>query len=76
LIIDVFGVYVEGYVEDPKGQVKKTITLHALQSCRIEPHEFCWRLVECEEFGFAIFGEIPYNYICDISKRKGDLLYQ
>jgi hypothetical protein len=36
LIVDVFGVCAEGYVRDPKRQVNKTITLHALQSCRIE----------------------------------------
>jgi hypothetical protein len=30
--------------------------------------------MECEEFGFAILGEIPYNYIFDLSKREGDLL--
>ncbi len=40
LIIDVFGVYVEGYVRDSKGQVNKTITLQALQSCRITPTNF------------------------------------
>jgi hypothetical protein len=27
LVIDVFGVYAEGYVEDPKGQISKTIAL-------------------------------------------------
>jgi hypothetical protein len=27
LIVDVFGVYGEGYVEDSKGQVNKAITL-------------------------------------------------
>ncbi len=27
LTLNVFGVYVEGYVKDPKGQVSKTITL-------------------------------------------------
>ncbi len=37
MIVDVFGVYVEGYVKDSKKQVSKTIALYALQSCRIEP---------------------------------------
>ncbi len=27
LIVNVFGVYVEGYVKDPKGQVSKAIAL-------------------------------------------------
>jgi hypothetical protein len=35
LIVHVFGVCVEGYVEDPKGYVNKSLTIHALQSCRI-----------------------------------------
>jgi hypothetical protein len=30
--------------------------------------------MECEEFGFSILSEIPYNYIYDILERKGDLL--
>ncbi len=40
LIIDVFGVCAKGYVEDPKRQVNKAITLQALQSCRIAPTNF------------------------------------
>jgi hypothetical protein len=31
------------------------------------------KLVECEEFGFAILGEIPCNYIYDLLKKEGDL---
>ncbi len=30
LIVDVFGVCAEGYVEDPKGQVGKSLALHVL----------------------------------------------
>ncbi len=35
LIVDVFGVCEEGYVENSKGHVNKSLTLQALQSCRI-----------------------------------------
>jgi hypothetical protein len=35
LIVDVFGVCVEGYVKEVKRQVSKSLTIHALQSCRI-----------------------------------------
>jgi len=35
LIIDAFGVCVEGYVEEPKGQVTKSLVVQALQSCRL-----------------------------------------
>jgi hypothetical protein len=27
LLVDVFGVYAEGYIEDPKGQVSKVVAL-------------------------------------------------
>ncbi len=32
LIINVFGAYAKGYVEDLKGQVSKAVTLHALHN--------------------------------------------
>ncbi len=35
LIVDVFGVCVEGYIEDMKGQVNKTLAVKALQGCRL-----------------------------------------
>jgi hypothetical protein len=35
LIVDVFGVYADGYVEKPKGQVSKSLIVQALQSCRL-----------------------------------------
>jgi hypothetical protein len=37
LIVDVFGVCVEGYVEEPKGRVSKLIVVHALHSCKLAP---------------------------------------
>jgi hypothetical protein len=37
LIVDVFGVYTKGYVEDLKGQVSKMVTLQALQSVELHP---------------------------------------
>jgi len=30
LIVNVFGICVEGYVEEPKGQVNKSLAVHAL----------------------------------------------
>ncbi len=39
-IIDVFEVCAKGYVEDLKGQVKKMVTLHPLQNCKIAPTNF------------------------------------
>ncbi len=37
LILDVFRVCVKGYVKEPKGQVNKSITIQALQNCRLAP---------------------------------------
>ncbi len=35
LIIDVFGVCVVGCVKESKGQISKSLTIQALQSCRV-----------------------------------------
>ncbi len=35
LTINVFGLCAEGYVEDLKGQVSKSLAIQALQSCRL-----------------------------------------
>jgi hypothetical protein len=35
LIVNVFGVCVEGYIEELKGQVNKSLAVWALQSCRL-----------------------------------------
>ncbi len=40
LIVVVFKVCAQGYVKDPKRKINKTITLQALQSCRIAPINF------------------------------------
>jgi hypothetical protein len=35
LIIDGFGVCAKGYVEEPKGQVSKSLAIQTLQGCRL-----------------------------------------
>jgi hypothetical protein len=35
--LDVFGVCVEGYVEESRGQVSKSLVVQALQSYRLAP---------------------------------------
>ncbi len=35
LIVDVFGMCVEGYVEEPKGLINKSLAIQALQSCTL-----------------------------------------
>jgi hypothetical protein len=34
---DVFRMCAKGYVEELKGHVSKSLTIHALQSCRLAP---------------------------------------
>jgi hypothetical protein len=41
LIVDVFGVCAEGYVEYPKGHVNKSLVMQALQSCKLPPTNSC-----------------------------------
>ncbi len=40
LTVDVFGMCVERYVEELKGQISKSLTIQALQSCRLAPANF------------------------------------
>jgi hypothetical protein len=40
LIVNVFEVCAEGYVEEPKGQVSKSLVVQALKSCRLTPAIF------------------------------------
>jgi hypothetical protein len=56
LIADVFGVCEEGYVEDSKGHVNKSLSLQALHSCRIA----------LKNSASAILCQISDNHICDI----------
>jgi hypothetical protein len=35
LIVDVFGLCAEGYVEEVKGHVSKSLVIQTLQSCRL-----------------------------------------
>jgi hypothetical protein len=37
LIIDVFGMCADGYVEELKGLINKSLVVQALQSCRLTP---------------------------------------
>ncbi len=55
LIVDVFGVCVERYVEESKGQVSKSLVVQALQSCRLAPTNSS---VDQWKFKSAIFCQI------------------
>ncbi len=73
LIVYVFGVCAEGFVEEPKGQVNKSLAVQALQNCRLaRANSFC-RLMECKEFRSAILCQISYHYICHLSEGEGTI---
>ncbi len=40
LIVNVFGMCAKGYVEEPKGQVSKSLAVQALQSYKLAPSNF------------------------------------
>jgi hypothetical protein len=58
LIIDVFGVCAEGYIEESKGQVNRSLAIQALQSCRLAPANSFYRSMECKESGCSILYQI------------------
>jgi hypothetical protein len=37
LIVNIFGMCVDGYIEELKGQVGKSLVVQALRSCRLTP---------------------------------------
>jgi hypothetical protein len=73
LIVDVFGVYAERYVEDPKGQVGKTITLQALQSCKIAPINFVGNQWNAKNLGLPYF--VRYPAIISVIYQREKMTY-
>jgi hypothetical protein len=70
LIIDVFGVCVEGYVEELKRQVNKSVVVQALQICRLTPaNSFA------DEWNAKSLG-LPYFviYLAIIKRRRYNIL--
>jgi hypothetical protein len=54
LIVDVFRMRAKGYVEEPKGQVSKSLTIHALQSCRLAPPNSFANQWNAKSLGFTM----------------------
>jgi hypothetical protein len=59
LIVDVFGVCVDGYVKEPKGQVRKSLAVQALQSCRLAPTNSSTDQWNIKSLGFPYFVKYP-----------------
>jgi hypothetical protein len=64
LIVDVFVVCVEGYVEELKGQVSKSLAVQALQSCRLAPTNSSLDQWNAKSLGLPYF--IRYHAIISI----------
>jgi hypothetical protein len=62
LIVDVFGVCAKGYVEDLKGQVRKSLANHASQSCRLAPRNSSINQLNAKNLGLPYFVKYPIIY--------------
>jgi hypothetical protein len=59
LVVFVFGVCVEGYVEDPKRQVSKSLAIQALQSYRLALANFFTNQWNAKSLGLPYFVRYP-----------------
>jgi hypothetical protein len=59
LIVDVFGVCAKGYVEKPKGQVNKSLSIHALQSYRLALANSSTNQWNAKSLGLPYFVKYP-----------------
>jgi hypothetical protein len=55
LIVGVFGVCAEGYVKESKGQVGESLTVQALQSCRLAPTNLSTNQWNVKNLGLPYF---------------------
>ncbi len=63
LIVDVFGVCVEGYVEKPKGQVNKSLAIQALHNCKLTPAMFSTDQWNAKSMGLPYSVRYPTLYL-------------
>ncbi len=70
MIIDVFGVCLEGYVEDLKGQVSKIVTLQALSSCRITSTNSTRDQWNAKSLSYHTLSNTLQSYLQFIKERK------
>jgi hypothetical protein len=74
LTVDVFGVCVEGYVEESKGHVSESLTVQALQSCRLTPVNFSISM-ECKKVWVChTLSDILPLYLSFIKGRRYSIL--
>jgi hypothetical protein len=73
LIVDVFGVYVEGYIEDSNGQVNELVALQALQSCKITPTTYARNQWNAKNLVLPYF--VRYHAIISMIYQKKKMMY-
>jgi hypothetical protein len=59
MIVDVFGMCVEGYVDELKRQVSKSLAVQALQSCRFSPTNYPANEWNAKNLGLPYFVRYP-----------------
>ncbi len=64
---------VEVYVEEPKGQVSKSLTVQTLQSCRLALTNSSIDQWNGKSLGLPYFVWYSTIYICHLSKGKGTI---
>jgi hypothetical protein len=70
LIVDVFGVCVEGYVEELKGQISKSLVVLALQSYRFPPTNSSANQWNAKSLGLPYFIQYFAIYLSFIRRRR------
>jgi hypothetical protein len=68
MIVDVFGVCVEGYVDKLKRQVSKSVVVQALQSCRFSPTNYLANQWNAKNLGLPYF--VKYLTIISIIYQR------
>jgi hypothetical protein len=67
-IVYVFGVCADGYVEEPKGQVSKSLVVQALQSCKLVPTNSSANQWNVKSLGLPFF--VKYLAIISVIYHK------
>ncbi len=73
LIIDVFGMCADGYVEELKGLINKSLVVQALQSCRLTPTNSSIDQWNIKNFGLPYF--VKYHVIVFVIYQKEKVQY-
>jgi hypothetical protein len=74
LIVDVFGLCVDGCVEEPKGQVNKSLVIQALQSYKLAPTNSSTNQWNAKSLGLPYFVKYPTIIFVIYHREKYNIL--